>query len=306
MKLPLSVIILTYNEEVNIERCLQSIHGWVNAIFIVDSYSADKTLEIAEKYTNQIYQRSFKNHAEQLNWALRNLKIETEWILRLDADEIVTKELRDELIDKLYKLPNDISGLYTKRRVYFLDRWIKHGGYYPIWLLRIWRKDKAYCEERWMDEHIKVAEGNTVFLENDIIDYNKKNLHWWIYKHNDYATREAIDILNLRHNILKHMMTPVSAKLFGTQEQKKRWIKEKIYVDIPLFIRPFLYFIYRYFFQFGFLDGREGLIWHFMQGFWYRFLVDAKIYEIKKVSKKEKQPIKAVIEKIYDIRLEDE
>ena len=306
MKIPLSVIILTYNEEINIERCLQSIYGWVKDIFVVDSYSTDNTIEITKKYTNQIYKRQFKNHAEQFNWALGNLKIETEWILRLDADEIVTKELRNELIEKLYKLPNDISGLYTKRRVYFLDRWIKHGGYYPIWFLRIWRKGNAYCEERWMDEHIKVTEGNTIFLENDIIDYNKKNLHWWIAKHNDYATREAIDILNVRYNILKPIMNPVSAKLFGTQEQKKRWIKEKIYVYIPLFIRPFLYFIYKYFFRLGFLDGSEGLIRHFMQGFWYRFLVDAKIYEIKKILKKEKQSIKAIIEKIYDIKLEDE
>ena len=306
MKLNISVIILTYNEEINIKDCLQSIYGWVEDIFIVDSYSADKTLEIAEKYTNQIYQRPFKNHAEQLNWALRNLKIETEWILRLDADEIVNEKLRNELTEKLCKFPNDISGLYTKRRVYFLDKWIKHGGYYPIWLLRIWRKDKAYCEERWMDEHIKVTEGNTAFLKNDIIDYNKKNLHWWISKHNDYATREAVDILNLKHNMLNNKMTLVNAKFFGTQEQKKRWMKEKIYANIPLFVRPFIYFIYRYFLKFGFLDGREGLIWHFLQGFWYRFLVDAKIYEIKKVSKKEKQSIKAAIEKIYNIRLEDE
>ncbi len=306
MKLNISVVILTYNEEINIEKCLQSIHGWVEDIFIVDSYSTDKTVEIAKKYTDKIYQHPFKNHAKQLNWALWNLETEAEWILRLDADEIVTPELRNELIANIHKISDDISGLYVRRRVFFMDKWIKHGGYYPTWLLRIWRKDKAYCEERWMDEHIKVTEGNTVFLDNDIIDYNKKNLHWWISKHNNYATKEAIDILNLKHNILKHKMTSVSAKFFGTQEQKKRWIKEKIYVNIPLFIRPFLYFIYRYFFKFGFLDGKEGLIWHFMQGFWYRFLVDAKIYEIEHVSKKEKQLIKTVIEKIYNIRLEDE
>lgn len=306
MKLSISVIVLTYNEEVNIERCLESIYGWVKNIFIVDSYSTDKTIEIAKKYTNQIYQHPFKNHAEQFNWALRNLTIETKWILRLDADEIVMEELQIELKEKLYEFTDEISGLYVKRRVYFLDRWIKHGGYYPIWFLRLWRKDKAYCEERWMDEHIKIIEGNTVFLNNDIIDYDKKNLHWWILKHNDYATREAIDILNLRYNILKHKMTTVSANLFGTQEQKKRWIKEKIYVVIPLFIRPFLYFIYRYFFKLGLLDGKEGLIRHFMHGFWYRFLVDSKIYEIEKASRKEKQPIKNIIKKIYNINLDDE
>ncbi len=301
-KLPISVIILTYNEEKNIEDCLKSVYGWVDEIFIVDSYSTDKTLEIASKYTDKIYQHPFENQAKQFNWALEDLPIQTEWIMRLDADERATPELKEELLKKLPNLDKSITGLYIKRRVYFLGKWIKHGGYYPTWLLRVWKMGKGYCEERWMDEHIKVTEGEVLFLNNDIIDDNKKDLHWWIEKHNSYATREAIDILNLRYKFLDYDTVP--AKLFGSQEQRKRWLKEKIYANLPLFVRPFLYFIYRYFLRLGFLDGKEGLIWHFLQGFWYRFLVDAKIYEIERNIKRYKKSVKEILRDDYNIHLE--
>jgi len=299
MKLPISVIILTYNEEKNIEACLKSVYDWVDEIFIVDSYSTDKTLEIAKKYTDKIYQHEFKNYAKQFNWALENLPLKGTWIMRLDADEYVLSELKKELIAKLHNLDENIVGLYIKIRVYCLGRWIKHGDFYPIWLLRIWRKGKGCCEERWMDEHIKVNDGEYIFLENDFVHKNKKFLHWWIEKHNGYATREAIDILNLKYGFFKQGV--IEGDVAGTQEKRKRWIKEKIYTKIPLFIRPFLYFIYRYLFRLGFLDGKEGLIWHFLQGFWYRFLVDAKIYEIEKKSKAENKSIKDIIKEMYGI-----
>ncbi len=302
MKLPISVIILTYNEEKNIQYCLNSIYGWVEEIFIVDSYSTDNTLGIAKKYTDKTYQHPFENQSKQFNWALENLPIKTEWVMRLDADEYVMPQLKEELLVKLPYLPQEITGLYVKRRVNFLGKWIRHGGYYPIWLLRIWRYGKGYCEERWMDEHIKVNEGKKIFLDNDIVDDNKKNLNWWIDKHNSYATREAIDILNLKYNFLKY--DNIESKLAETQEKRKRWIKEKVYVKMPLFFRPFLYFIYRYFFKLGFLDGMKGLIFHFLQGFWYRFLVDAKIYEIKKIAKEDAKTVKDVIGELYNIHLE--
>lgn len=299
---PISVIILTYNEEKNIEACLKSLDGWAEDIFVVDSYSNDHTLEISRIFTDKIFQHPFENQAKQLNWALENLPINTEWVMRIDADEKVMPALRDELVDKLHTLENDITGLYVKRRVYFMGRWIKHGGYYPTWLLRIWRKNKAYCEERWMDEHMKVVEGKVSFLESDIIDENRKDLHWWIGKHNSYATREAIDIFNLKYGFLDYDTIP--SKLLGTQEQRKRWIKEKIYANMPLFVRPFLYFVYRYIIKLGFLDGREGLIWHVLQGFWYRFLVDAKIYEIQKRARSEGKSVREVISDLYGIEFD--
>ncbi len=300
MNLSISVVVLTYNEEKNIAGCLDSIQNLVVDIFIVDSYSSDNTLEIVRRYTNKIYQHPFENYAKQFNWALQNLPIKTEWIMRLDADEKVTPELKNELLEKLPGLSDQQTGLYLKRRVYFMGKWIKHGGYYPTWLLRVWRRGKAYCEERWMDEHMKIIEGDVLFLENDIIDENRKDLHWWTGKHNSYATREAIDILNLKYNFLDY--DGVSAKFWGTQEQRKRWIKEKIYANLPLFVRPFFYFIFRYVIKLGFLDGKEGLIWHFLQGFWYRFLVDAKVYEIKKRTEAEHKAVRDVIYELYGIR----
>lgn len=298
-KVSISVIILTYNEEKNIEKCLKSICGWANEVFIVDSYSTDKTIEMAKKHTNKIYQHPFKNQSKQFNWALDNLPLNNEWIMRLDADENITPELKEELMDKIDNISYEVTGLYVKRRVYFMGKWIKRGGYYPTWLLRMWRTGKAHCEERWMDEHIKLDVGNVIYLKNDIIDDNKKNLGWWIGKHNNFATREAVEILNLKYNFLKY--DAVKPKLTGTQEQRKRWIKENVYVSAPLFLRPFLYFIYRYFLKLGFLDGKEGLIFHLLQGFWYRFLVDAKIYEIKKKANVESKKIKEVIKDLYNI-----
>jgi len=176
MKIPVSVIILTYNEEIHIERLLKNIAGWVDEIFIVDSYSSDKTLEIAKKYGVKIVQHKFENQAQQFNWALDNLEIKNEWILRLDADEYLTSELKDEITEKLKNIPKNINGFYIKRRVYFMSRWIKHGGYYPTWLLRLFKKGKARSEQRTMDEHIILLEGKAEKLKNDFIDDNKKNL----------------------------------------------------------------------------------------------------------------------------------
>jgi len=297
-KLSISVILLTYNEESNIEECLKSLQGWVKEVFIVDSFSTDKTLEIARRYTDNIHQHGFENYAKQFNWAMKNLPVETEWILRLDADEAVTAELKEELLQSLPDLAADISGLYIKRRVIFMGQWIRHGGYYPIWLLRIWRRGCGYIEDLWMDEHIKISQGKTIFLKHDISEENKKRLDWWTGKHNHYATREAIDLLNHKYKFLPSEEIP--AKLSGSQEQRKRWFKKNLYLSLPMFFRAFYYFILRYFFLLGFLDGTKGLIWHFLQGCWYRFLVDAKIYEIEKIAKEDNKSIKEVINHLYN------
>lgn len=278
----ISVIVLTYNEEHNIRYCLESVKDLAGEIFIVDSYSTDKTVEIAKQYTDKIYQHPFENQAQQLNWALDNLPLETIWIMRIDADERLTPELCDELREKLSKMPEETTGLYMRRRVYFMGRWIKHGAYYPTWLLRIFRRGKAKCEQKSVDEHMMISEGTTQELDNDIIDENHKGLYFWVDKHNTIATKEMVEIINLKNRKEDQNIKPY---LFGDSVQRKRWLKENLYLKLPLFVRPFLYFIYRYFFRLGFLDGREGLIFHFLQGFWYRFLVDVKIYEYKKFNK---------------------
>jgi glycosyltransferase involved in cell wall biosynthesis len=303
MKQDISVIILTYNEEQHIERCIKSLLPFAKEIFLVDSFSTDKTIEIAQNLGVKVYQNPWtNNHAMQFNWGLENCPISTKWIMRMDADEYVLSELSNEIIEKLETLKEDENGIFLKRRVFFLDNWIKRGGYYPIWLLRIWRNGKGICEERWMDEHIKVTEGKSIHFENDIVDHNLNNLSWWTTKHNNYATREAVDLLNNIYNFMNY--DEVEAKLFGSQIQRKRWLKLR-YAKLPLFVRPFLYFHFRYIFQAGFLDGRAGFIWHFLQGLWYRFLVDAKINEIYHRAGKDKQNILKYIEKQYGIKFDE-
>src|SRR3990172_9924069 len=155
----LSLMVLTYNEEVNLRHCLESVAGLVTDIFVVDSFSTDGTLKVARQYGARVVQNPFVNLAVQVNWALDNLPFATPWILRLDADEYLTPELRDELQAVLPALPQDIAGLSVKRRFYFMDRWIKHGGYYPTWLLRVFREGMVRCEARWMDEHMVLTAG---------------------------------------------------------------------------------------------------------------------------------------------------
>ena len=298
----ISVLILTFNEERHIERCIKSLLPFAKEIFIVDSYSTDKTVEISESLGAIVYQNKWVNYAVQYQWGLDNCPINTEWVMRMDADEYILPKLAEEINVKMKTLSEDVSGVYIKRRVHFMDRWIKYGSYYPIWLLRIWRFEKGHIEERWMDEHIKLSSGTTVQFENDLVDDNKNNLTWWTEKHNNYATREVVDILNIIYGFKKY--DEVEPNLWGTQEQRKRWLKIR-YASLPLFLRPVLYFSWRYFFKLGFLDGKPGLVWHFLQGGWYRFLVDAKIYEIYHKAGKEKKDIIKFLNNEYGIQFAD-
>lgn len=282
----ISLIILTYNEEVNIEHTLESVKKWVEEIIIVDSFSTDKTLEICRKYTDKIYQHPFENQAKQFNWALDNVPIAYDWVMRLDSDEMVTSELSEEIKAVLGGLEakkpgsEDVTGIYLKRRVYFMGRWIKHGDYYPMWFLRIFQKGKGRYEEI-TEEHIVLSEGRAIRLNNDFIDYNRKGLTFWVDKHNNWSIGEMLDTMAVMGEAELPRGT-VKPSFFGTQEQRTRWLKQHLYARVPLFVRAFLYFIYRYVLRLGFLDGKEGLIFHFLQGCWYRFLVDAKIYEARK------------------------
>jgi glycosyltransferase involved in cell wall biosynthesis len=273
-KAPISAIILTFNEEANLERCLESVASWVQEVIVVDSGSTDGTVSIARRYGAKVVTHPFENQAQQFNWALDNVKVGGEWILRLDADERILPALRDEIIKKLPRVPADVSGLYLKRRMYFMGRWIRHGGYYPLYLLRLFRKGAGQSQPRAMDEHIVLLEGRAGKLENDFIDDNRKGLSAWIAKHNSYASREAAAILREKTGASEDARD-------DDEELRARAARRAAYQWLPLFIRPFLYFIYRYFFRLGFLDGAQGLIFHTLQGFWYRFLVDARMLEAR-------------------------
>lgn len=277
-----SVIILTFNEEKHIARCLRSLHPFTDKVFIVDSFSTDRTVDIARSLGAVVVQNPWVNYATQFNFGIAQVPFQTTWLMRMDADEYILPELATEINDRLAGVSGDVSGIYVKRRVLFFDRWVRHGGYYPIWLLRLWRRGQGICEETWMDEHIKLTPArampvHTIQFSQDLVDHNLNNLTWWTQKHNNYAIREVIDLLNITYNF--DQTQRVEPKLFGSQEQRTRYLKIQ-YASLPLFTRPILYFFYRYFFRLGFLDGRSGLIWHFLQGLWYRFLVDAKLFEV--------------------------
>lgn len=281
----LTVVILTKNEENNLKKCIDSFKGIVKRFVIVDSYSTDGTKKLCEELSKSVnldfYENKFVDYATQLNWGLTNTKINTKWSMRMDADEELTPELVEEIKVKLPSLSNDINGIVLKRRMYFMGRWIKHGGVYPTKLLRIFKTNKAFCEMKIMDEHMILSEGQIIEFKNDFKDFNTKSLEWWTHKHNWYSNREVLDyqqkVLNDSEND-----NLINDKNNKGQASRKRFIKNNGYYRLPLFLRAHLYFIYRYYFRFGFLDGKEGKIYHFLQAYWYRFLVDAKIYECDK------------------------
>lgn len=293
----ITAIILTFNEEIHLDRCIESLKNLVDDIVIVDSYSKDLTLEIAKGKGARVYQNPWINYASQFNWALNNCDIKSEWVWRIDADEFI-EPINFSLKEEIAKLSPDINGLYVKRKIVFLGKPLLHGGWYPVWHLKIWKFGQGKCEARWMDEHIKLDSGKTENIDIVQVDKNLNDLSWWTSKHNSYATREMIDLLDTKHEIFsKNELEP---NLFGSTEEKKRWLKLK-YSNMPLFLRPFLYFIYRYFFLLGFLDGKQGFIWHVLQGFWYRFLVDAKIFELRLRFKNDDNAIISYIKTTYSM-----
>lgn len=276
----IAAIILTKDEEKHIERCINSIKGVCDEIIVIDSFSTDRTCDIAEAMGARVYKHKFENQARQFNWGLDNIPIDSSWIWRIDADEYIEKGLADNVLKRIKTIPSDVNGIYVNKKIVFMGHPLKHGGWYPAPQIKIFRKGYGGSEDKWMDEHLIVYSGKTIYIDGDQTDANLNNLSWWIQKHNNYSTREAINMLLMEYN-LDNQNGEVAPKLFGNDAERKRWLKMK-YVKFPLFIRPFINFFLRYILKAGFLDGKEGFIWHILQGFWYRMLVDAKIFELKK------------------------
>lgn len=297
-KVSITAIIPTYNEEIHLQRCIDNVQQICKKIIVVDSYSTDRTKEIALQNKVTFVQNRWINYSQQFNWVLENVDITTDWILRIDADEYMTLGLQEELEKKLDGLRNEITGIFVKRLMYFMGKPLKRGGMYPIWHIKLWRNGYGYCEQRWMDERIILKSGDAIKLEGgDLIDHNLNNISWWTAKHNSYSVREAIDVLDGLYNFTN--AERLKPKLFGNQEQRKRWLKIK-YLSFPLFLRPFIYWFIRYFFLGGFLEGKRGFIWNFLHAFWYRFLVDVKIYEVLNSTGKDQNKIIAYFKKEYD------
>jgi glycosyltransferase involved in cell wall biosynthesis len=274
----LTAVILTRDEERHIARCLESIAGVADRVLVVDSGSTDRTVEIARELGAEVRENAWINYATQMNWGINRVPDGTEWVLRLDADEVVSPGLATEIAAKLPGMPADIDGVYVSRRMTFLGRPIRWGGIFPVRVLRLFRAGCGRCENRWMDEHILV-DGATAEFAGEIVDDNRNSLTWWTQKHNAYASREVVDLLNLEHGFMAH--ETVANLHSGQQAGVKRWLKEHVYARLPGGFRAFAYFVYRYVIRLGFLDGKEGTAFHVLQGFWYRYLVDAKLHEVR-------------------------
>lgn len=298
----LTVVILTKNEEKNLRKCVESFKGIAKRFVIVDSYSTDGTETLCRQLDTELrehgsrldfYRNTWVSYANQLNWGLENTDIATEWSMRMDADEELLPELADEINSRLSTLLPPVNGVVLRRRLIFMGRWIKHGGRYPEMLLRIFRTGKAFCEMKIMDEHMILSEGTTVTFDNDLQDNNQKSLEWWTAKHNWYSNREVLDHQMTLKNVMCDSLE--SGGESTKQAERKRRVKNGGYYRLPGFFRAHLYYIYRYYIRLGFLDGKEGKIFHFLQAYWYRFLVDAKLYECEKngVEMEPQQDLKA-------------
>lgn len=268
----LSIVILTRDEEANLPALLASFAGLDCRVFVVDSGSTDRTVAIAEAAACVVISHPFENYAAQRNWAFDHLSLDTSWVLSLDADERLTPELRDEIASVVAEDDPAFAGWMLKKQTWFMGRWLRHGGQYPSWHLRLGRTGKVRCEDRLYDQHY-VVDGVVGRLENDYIDILTDSLTSWTERHNRWATLEATELLSAESRV------QIQPRWGGTPIERKRFLRMKVYGAFPLFVRPFLLFLFDYVIRLGFLDGKPGLIFHVLQRFWFRFLVDAKIYE---------------------------
>jgi len=271
---PVSVLVLTKNEEANIAGCLESVR-WADEVFVVDSLSTDRTTEIAEAMGGKVYRHPFEGFSQQRNWALDNLPFSHDWILVLDADERIPPELAAEIGEAIRPTDNKADGFYLDRRLCFLGRWLTHGGLSPNWILRLFRRGHGRFEMRPMNEHV-ILTGTAAFLRHPFDHLDNRPLSHWIAKHNGYTDLQAQEYLLERNGTLSKSLRP---RFFASHIQRRRWIKTRLWNRMPLLLRPFVLFFRNYLIKRGFLDGKAGFIYHVLWSFWYPFLVDVKIVE---------------------------
>lgn len=275
-KATIAVVILTLNEERNLPHALDSVAGWSDEVFVLDSFSSDRTMEIAQRYGCKTFQHRFEDYGNQRNHAISTLPIESEWLFFLDADEWVTNELKQEITNRTANDPEQ-NGYFIKRRFIWMGKWIRR-GYYPTWILRLFRRTSGRCEDRAVNEHL-IVDGRVGYLENDFVHEDHNDIDDWIAKHSRYATREAAELFRREQAVHDE---GIEAQFFGSQAERKRWLRHRIWNRLPPLVRPFLYFFYRYFLRGGFLDGHAALVYHFMQALWFPLLIDAKYLELKR------------------------
>lgn len=270
-----AIIVLSFNSEDTLSATLGKAREISDEIFVVDSFSKDGTVALAESFGAKIVQHTFEHYGAQRNWAIDNLPITRRWQLHLDADEVMD----DKLVDTIRKLSDDatVSGYFIARYVRFLGRVMRHGAMSPTWHLRLFRTGVGRCEERRYDQHFLLQSGETAQLPGSMIDDIRMPLTEWTARHNRWADGEVAEMYAADDG------NRVEADKQGNPAERKRYWRKR-YNQLPLFVRPFALFSYRYFFRLGFLDGKEGFIFWTLQTFWFRFLVDAKIFEKRKAA----------------------
>ena len=295
----ITAVILTFNESIHLQRCIESIFPLTKNIVVVDSFSTDDTVDIARRCGATILQRAWQNnHSVQFNWALSQLPASTEWVFRIDADEILTTALIDEIKQTLLTINSSIVGLQCIRKMVFQGSLLKYGGMGGTRTLRLFRFGHGRSESRWMDEHIKL-DGQSLNLSGAIIDNNLQSLEWWRAKHENYAKREAVDLLNLKYHF--SVSDSVASQAVVSQLSLKRKIKEKIYARLPKGLRSMAYFMYRYILLGGFLDDANGRSFHRLQGYWYRNLADRNVAQVERYKQEHGVDIKTAIMHVLGI-----
>ena len=296
----LVAVILTRNEAKHLSRCVASLDGIANQIFVVDCFSTDNTIQVAQELKVQVIQRAWVNYPSQFNWALTKLEDDTDWVLRIDADEYLSPALAAEIVDCLPQMDDEVDGVFCARSLIYQGRRIRYGGVYPIRALRLFRFGRGMCENRWINERILV-EGNTANFRGELVDDNLNSLTEWTDKHNHYASREAVDLLSIRHGFV--LNDSIARLSDDSMPGVKQWFKEVVYARLPGGFRAFIYFFYRYILRLGFLDGKAGTAFHFLQGFWYRYLVDAKVAEVTRYMYTNDCDVKVAIKQVLNIRV---
>ena len=274
-KKQLTIIVLTFNEEHRIIDCLDSIEELDVNVLVVDSYSTDATIEILNRRSVPFLQHSFEDYSKQRNWAQKSNPFNTDWVMHIDADERLSPELHQWLKHFLETEDHEHAGYMFSRRTVFLGKWIRHGGHYPAYHLRLYRTARGHCEAKAYDQHFIVDGTVCAVPRADLIDMVAHDLTSFVTSHNRWATFEALELASSGNDSSGEVQSSITGSLI----ERRRWFKQHVFGGAPILVRAFLYFIYRYVFRLGFLDGREGLIFHVLQGFWFRFLVDAKLFE---------------------------
>jgi glycosyltransferase involved in cell wall biosynthesis len=272
-----SVFVLTGNEELNIRRCLESVAAWSDDIHVVDSDSGDRTVAIAKEYTPHVVNHSYVDHASQLRWAFENLPFRHEWILFLDADNIVSDELRAAIDQRLAHDDGQINGYYCIHKEFFRDRPVMS---MKKWWARLVRHGKAEIDNsELVDYGIKIS-GKVGYIHEAIIEDNLKerDIDFWIDKHQRFARRMAAEEVFRKRGLIKWAVEP---RLFGTSDQSRVWLKNA-WMKFPLFVRPYVYWAYRYFLRGAFLQGSFGLTFTTLQALWFRIVCDMKVQEFER------------------------